>query len=371
MPRHNPPHTTIFTAFLAIIVSFASGQAPIQADSATANSRPIQGPATPAQSPAPPAATARPAPPARPRSGEILPPLIAEPTSMDFGFLPPNTSGEGMILLRNTSDAPVIIKIVQPSCKCTTTTDLIGKQIAPGGTTELQIKLDGAPAMGMRRSSVKIFVEGFVSPLEVAVKGEVSLPVRTVPPYINAVEQKNLTGRFVVESLDGKPFRILSSTGAPLSIEGLDAAPDQPRLSYIVGYDLTAFTEDLPSYILLETDAPGAGVVEQRVRGAKIPKKYSVALTDTRCNIGLIPAKTSKNALFTITNPGLTVDSVSTTSTDATIKLAATEPAKGGGLNVIITVTPRDGVTGIVRVPVDLSVNGRTVPLEIIANVRP
>ncbi len=368
MPSLYLQTTAILPVFLGIIVSLVSAQEVPRVDPEAASSRPVQTPAPHARQ----SATAtRPAPPARPRASESLPPLVAEPTSMDFGFLPPNTPGEGTILLRNTSDAPVTIQIVQPSCKCTTMTDLIGKHIAPGATAEFQITLDGAPAMGMRRSSIKIFVEGFANPLEVVVKGEVSLPVRIVPPYINAVEQKNLTGQFIVESIDGKPFRILSSTGAPLSIQGLDAAHDQPRSSYIVGYDVTSFGEDLPSYILLETDAPGAGVVEQRVRGAKIPKKPIIGMTDTRCNIGLIPAKTSKNAVFTITNSGLAVDSVSTTSTDATIKLATTEPAKGGGLNLVITVTPRDGVTGILRVPVNLTVNGRTVPLEIIANVRP
>lgn len=321
----------------------------------------------------PPAPPARPVPKTqqRPKSVASAPPLVAEPASLDFGFLPPNTPGEGTILLRNTGDKPLTINLIQPTCKCTTTTDLVGKQIAPGGSAELQIKLDGAPAMGVRRSSVKVMVDGYGPALEVTVKGEVSLPVRVVPPYINAVEQKNLTGRIILESLDRKPFRILSSFGAPISIQGFDGAVDEPRSSYLVGYDLTSLVGTMPTFIFFETDAPGAGVVDVRVRQDKAPKKPLIAVMDTRCNVGLIPAKTSKDALFTLMNSAIVVESVSTTSTDATVSLARTEPAKGGGVNAFVTVTPREGFTGILRLPVIFKTATQSAEFEVIASVRP
>ena len=145
----------LFTSFSAVLMlvmaNYAIAQAPAPAPTASPSER-----AVPAR---------RPAPPARPEAAPAraiadAPPMVSEPASIDFGFLPPNTPGEGIVLLRNTSDKPLTINLVQPSCKCTTISDLVGKQIPPGGTVELQIKLDGAPAMGVRRSSVKVMVDG-------------------------------------------------------------------------------------------------------------------------------------------------------------------------------------------------------------------
>ena len=335
--------------------------------------------ASPSPSDPPPAPTAspsaravparRPAPPTRAIAD--APPLVSEPASIDFGFLPPNTPGEGIVLLRNTSDKPLTINLVQPSCKCTTISDLVGKQIPPGGTLELQIKLDGAPAMGVRRSSVKVMVDGYGRALDVAVKGEVSLPVRIVPPYINAIEQKNMTGRVILESTNKKPFRILSSLGGPISIQGFDVTKDEPRSSYVVGYDLTALSKDLPSYVYFETDAPEAGVVDVRVRHENAPKKPLISVMDVRCNVGFIASGTSKEAIFTLTNPGTVLESVTTTSVDATVALARTEPAKSGGINAFITVKPRDGFTGILLLPITFKTATLSADFQVIASVRP
>ena len=359
----------LFPAVLMLVMAnyaIAQAASPAPSDPASATTARPSERAVPAR---------RPTPPVRPDAvepraiAEVLP-LVSEPANMDFGFLPPNTAGEGIVLLRNTSDKPLTINLVQPSCKCTTISDLVGKQIPPGGTVELQIKLDGAPAMGVRRSSVKVMVDGYGRALEVVVKGEVSLPVRIVPPYINAIEQKNMTGRVILESTNKKPFRILSSLGGPISIQGFDGTKDEPRSSYVVGYDLTALSSDLPSYIYFETDAPEAGVVDVRVRQEKAPKKPMIAVMDVRSNVGLIPSGTSKEATFTLTNPGTVLESVTTTSVDATVALARTEPAKGGGVNAFVTVTPRDGFTGILLLPVTFKTATQSADFQVIANVR-
>ena len=166
-----PKAKHLFTSFSAVLMlvmandAFAQSPAPATADPAPAPTASPSDRTVPARRPAPPA---RPeAAPARAIAG--APPMVSEPASIDFGFLPPNTPGEGIVLLRNTSDKPLTINLVQPSCKCTTTSDLVGKQIPPGGNVELQIKLDGAPAMGVRRSSVKVMVDGYGSALDVAV----------------------------------------------------------------------------------------------------------------------------------------------------------------------------------------------------------
>ena len=324
---------------------------------------------TPQSKPAP-----RVPPAQRPLSKSVAeaPPLVADPVALDLGFLAPNTPGEGTVTIKNTGTLPVTINAVVASCKCTTINDLVGKIIAPSGSETITIKLDGAPAMGVRRSSVKVTVDGFARALDIAVKGEVSLPVRVVPPYINAIEQKNLTGRLIIESLDRKPFRILSEKGGGgFSIQGFDGATEAPRSSYVVSYDLSASAKDLPSHLLFETDAVGAGVVDVRVRSERAPKKPAIQFSDVRCNLGLIPAKSSKEALFTIANGTRVVESVTTTSSEATIALARTEPGNDGARNVFITVTPAAEFAGILVLPIVLKTATHRAELEVIASVRP
>lgn len=275
------------------------------------------------------------------------------------------------MLIRNTSPIPLTINAVVPSCKCTTLSDLVGKEIPPGSTVELKVKLDGAPAMGVRRSSVKISVNGYGRALEVAVKAEVTMPVRIVPPYINTVDQKNLTGRVIVESIDRAPFKILSTLGAPVSIQGFDAAVDAPRNSYIVAYDLESLSADLPPFIYFETDAPGAAVVDARVRHLNAPKKPLISTIDTRCNLGSISANVPAEALFTVVNGSVVIQGVTTTSKDATVALARTEPTNDRGINVFVTVTPRSGFSGILLLPIVLTTATHPASLEVVASVKP
>ncbi len=307
-------------------------------------------------------------------AGRVVPdpsPLVADPPSLDLGFLAPNVAGAGKVVLRNTGDKTLTITHVQPSCKCTTPSNLVGTQIPPGGTADLEIKLDGASAMGARNSAVKVMVEGYARALDVSIKAEVSLPIRIVPPYINAIEKKNLTGKIILESIDRKPFRILSSSGAPISIEGFDPAVDAPRNSYIVGYDLTATTAQQPGFIYFETDAPDAGVVDVRIRSDKPPKKSALAVADGRCNVGLIAAGTSKEAVFTLANPTVELESVATTSPDAIVALVRTEVVKDVGRKVYVTVTPREGFSGILLLPVTLKSPALSGEVLIVASVRP
>lgn len=313
-------------------------------------------------------------PAARPtgdRATPAKPPLKANPVSMDFGFLAPNTPGVGTVELRNTSDSPLTIELVQPSCKCTTINDLAGRVIAPGEAVGLEIKLDGAPAMGVRRSSVKIIVAGFARPLDISIKGEVSMPVRTVPAYINAVDNKNLTGRFVVESIDRKPFRILSTRGAPVTFDAPVGVDSEPKSTYIVSYDLTELVGAMPGFVYFETDSPGAAVVDIRVRNERTVKPVSIRMQDMRCNIGLVQVGIASEAKFTVIDPLQSVESVATTSKDASVELVRTEKGEGRNTIVIVKVTPMAGVKGLLVVPITLHSKGASQEVEVIASVKP
>lgn len=326
----------------------------------------------PADKPKQPAPAREGATPAQPRTGAPAPPLAAEPPIADLGFLAPNTAGEGTVQILNTGSTPLTITGVQPSCKCTTPNDLVGKVIEAGKSIEMKVKLDGAPAVGPRNSSVKIMVNGFTRALDIPVRAEVTLPVRCVPPYVNAVEGKNLIGRLVLESIDGKPFKILSMSGAQMVIQYGDGSEDAPRSSWVVTYDISGVPPEspLPSYLLFETDAAGAGVVDVRVRSRNPPQKPKIAVVEQRLNIGRVAAGTSGTATFDFKLKDMKVDSVTTTSPDATVELTSTALGAEEGTAVSVRITPRPGISGIITVPIAVRAGPRAADVEAVLSVR-
>ncbi len=310
--------------------------------------------------------------PAQPRTGAPVPPLAAEPPTADLGFLAPNTAGEGTVRILNTGSTPLTISQVQPSCKCTTLDNLVGKVIEAGSSIEMKVKLEGAPAVGPRNSSVKIMVDGFTRPLDIPVRAEVTLPVRCVPPYVNAVEGKNLIGRLVLESIDGKPFKILSMTGAPMVVQYGDGPQDAPRSSWVVTYDISGVPAGslLPAFLLFETDAAGAGVVDVRVRSRNPPQKPKIPVIEQRLNIGRVAKGTSGTATFVFKLKDMKVDSVTTTSPDATVELAATAPGAEDGTAVSVRITPRADASGIITVPIAVRAGPRAADVEAVLSVR-
>ena len=348
----------------------------------TAAAPPVEGQSAPPPTEAakPPARGRDGGAPAQPRTVAPAPPLTAQPPVADLGYLAPNAVGEGTVQILNSGSVPLTITQVQPSCKCTTPSDLVGKIIEPGKTVELKVKLDGAPAVGPRNSSVKILVDGFTRPLDVPVRAEVTLPVRCVPPYVNAVEGKNLIGRLVLESIDGKPFKILAMSCAPMVIQYGDGPEDAPRPSWVVTYDITSAAASagdgaakdarLPAFLLFETDAPGAGVVDVRVRSRNPPQKPKIAVIEQRLNIGRVAAGTNGTATFVFKLKDMKVDAVTTTSTDAAVELASTAPGAEDGTAVSVRITPRAGVTGIITVPIAVRAGPRAADVEAVLSVR-
>ena len=311
---------------------------------------------------------------ARGRSVEgVAPPLRAEPKVVDFGFLMPNTPGVGTVMLTNTSEAPITIETVSASCKCTTINKIDGVVIAPGAVQSLEVKLDGAPAMGMRRSSVKIIVSGFGRPLDIPVRAEVSLPVRIVPPYVNAVGGKNLTGRVIVESIDRSPFRVLSTVGGSLRAEGDTDAAAPARASYIYGYDLVASADALPQFLYFETDSPKAPLVEVRVRSEKIDRSQAIDLLDTRALAGRVAPGGSAELAFTTRTARQRVDRVELDAgapAGSRVELVGVDATADGGQSIRVKVAFPADAQGIVRVPLSISAGAVTQSAEVIASVR-
>jgi len=127
---------------------------------------------------------------------------------------------------------------------------------------DLQAALAASPNPGPKTAAIKILVNGYPRPLEVDLKAEISLPIRAIPPYINAVQGKNTKGRIVIESIDKSPFTICSVHGNVPNLVGFDPKTDEPRSKYIMTYDLEDIPVPYPRYLLVSTDNPDVPIID-------------------------------------------------------------------------------------------------------------
>jgi hypothetical protein len=194
-------------------------------------------------------------------------PLLAEPSALDLGFRRPGQSASGQVILTNASPEPVVIAAIQPTCSCTTTSDLVGQSVPPGGSVSFEATLAGSEVPGPKRSTIKVLAEGAARPLEIEVRAEVSEVVRALPNAIHPPPVGPAEGRIVVESLDRQPFSVLSSDRRAPRFIGFDPRRFNPDSLYVIQTDLGSLPrERWPALWLIETDRADCPVIAVRVR---------------------------------------------------------------------------------------------------------
>ena len=193
-------------------------------------------------------------------------PVVLEPAEHDLGKIAPGSSQVRTFKLRNTGGAPVKIVSAFPSCKCTTLTDLAGKEIPAGGEVELQASLDAPRTPGMKDAKVFVNLEGGARPLVARLHGDVTLPVQPSPPFVDALKG-NRTGTIEFASTDGKPFRVLAVDGAAPQFTDFDPAKDAPRSHYLVRWDLAMVPDGkFRQWMVVETDRADCALIPIRIR---------------------------------------------------------------------------------------------------------
>jgi len=328
-----------------------------------------------AVAPAPPS---RPAPPAR---GEAAPPVEAtpeaeaaapirlDPPTWDFGYVAPKSVNKAEFKIWNMSAAEIEIAAVAASCKCTTLVDIAGKKIPPGGFVTLEAQLDAAASVGVKGASVKVLIDGFPRVSEVFMRSEVTLPIRVVPGYINAMAGKAQKGKLVVESIDKKPFRICSAHGHPPQIDGFDPETDQLRARYILHYDLEAFgADELPRYWIIETDREDCPAADVLVRHDTLRLKRGIrGVSDMKLSAGRIDpgGESLIEVEFTGQKTPLVFTSAELTSTMATAEISEQEMVEDVA-RVTVRITAKEGATGLLYAPLLLKTELATQRQEII-----
>lgn len=314
-----------------------------------------------AQSPAstPPARQMIPGPPT----------LRAEPSSVEFGFVPVGESRKATVTLTNTGSAPVRIIAVQASCACTTTSDLAGQEIPPGATATFDATLGAAPAAGPKHATIKVLAEGFERVLEVEVRAEIAESLRAVPSAITPPPNGPKVGRVVVESVDRQNFRVVSSNGGPPQFLGFDPARDAPRSTYVLRTDLSQIPEDRrPPYWLVETDRRDCPVLAVRVRDEHLSVPPVLRMRDFVAGLGVAaPGQPREVTLECLERLDGEVTVAGTARVAA--ELVSVTPSKDGS-TVKLRLTPAAGLSGALFDRVELRAMGKVQPLQVWAVVR-
>jgi hypothetical protein len=317
--------------------------------------RPAATPAAPRQ--APPAAT--PTPPATTPTTPIvasnqmvdsLPPVEVTPPSIDMGVVPPKTSKSGIAELKNTGTTPLKILAVTPSCKCTTTNELAGTIIPPGGSVKLEATLEPVSMPQTQKAELRILIEGYGKILSVPVRGETAMPVRANPTLINAVEGQPRAGRFVVESIDRKPFTICAVGGRKPEFLGFRPGVDQPKSTYLLKYDLDTWQPTFPAYLVIETDREDCPAFDVWIRSENTIPRPGFRMKDYRVNLGRVDVGASVETSVEMEDPGEDMLAAESMVPEIGVELLGQSVSQVGEAmvrKVNLRVTPRTQQTGL------------------------
>jgi len=303
------------------------------------------------------------------------PPIELEPGEMHFGVLPPGGKGRGVGRIRNVGDQPLRIAQSRPSCGCVKFEDISGRVIPPGETLTFKVGMDMKPGLGEKMQRVVIFFEGYDGFVSYFTKAEVSLPVRTVPPYMTAVQ--TLTGQLRVESINGEPFNILGVQGQAPNFASY--SPGQPpRSSYTLNWDLTEPDRagEVPWFYVIETDHPDAPLVDVRVRHlstkpSRPPNRQWQPLAQRKV-IGLVQSNQTVEFKTKIEYPGRAPAAqdahvrAASANIDAELVSAAPDDRY---LVFTIRVTPKQTQPGLFYEQIEFGASGYTAPLRIIGKI--
>lgn len=253
-------------------------------------------PAAAAQTPAPTTATATDAPATAP---QVTPPaagaVTVDQANVELGFITPRSTINHTFRITNTGGIPLKVMAVKPSCTCTTTINLDGKVIAPGATLEVPASMRAPASTGQKQVMVNVVLQGLPKVIELRMAGEIAFPVRATTsvqgkdvPYVDAdTDPSRVRGTVKLKSTDGKPFLVRAVQGQPPVVEAFDPSKDAPRAEYTVAYDLTSLPK-VPSYLVIETDHPGARLIDLRVRHATTHIKPVLSLAEFRASAGCV-----------------------------------------------------------------------------------
>ncbi len=304
--------------------------------------------AAPAAAPRAPAAAL-----ARVGSIEVEHPIV------DLGFLTPRATVSHTFTLQNKGTSPVTVLAAKPSCTCTTTLELAGQVIPPGGSLDVPVSMKAPASTGAKQVAVQIVFKGISEVLSLQLKGEIAYAVRGTTvvggvevPYVDAAtDPARLIGEVKLRAIDDQPFLVKSVQGRPPMVVAFDPAQDAPRREYTVRYDLTGFPS-VPPYLVIETDHPAARLLDLRVRHEATRLAPALSFAEFRANGGC-PKPGEAVPLEVDIKHMATLELVGVSSGDARFDAALVGQRGDAAVRTIaFTVTPKPTTSGFALFPV-------------------
>ena len=302
--------------------------------------------------------------PTNPGAGQA--PLEVVPRVVQFGVVDPGTTLETVVTLTNQSDSPLRILQAQPSCTCTTL-DLDNKVIPARGSIEVPIEMETNRAVGIKKAIVQLRIQGYGKFTTIDLRAEPAWAVRTQPLYLGVRERagqpERRRGTVNLQSLDQRPFKVLSTQGSAPEFVGFDPASDAPRSQYTIKYDLSMYgCDDLPPYYIIRTDHPKAELFDMRVRHdpcTRITPKIN--MEDFRSSLGVVQPGEQVTVSLVFKKPR--ADILSATSTNYLVDTRIVERVRDGKnikVQVMTTISPT-APDGLFQVPILFTDGTRTV----------
>ncbi|MCE9618326.1 MAG: DUF1573 domain-containing protein [Planctomycetes bacterium] len=204
------------------------------------------------------------------------------PSQIDFGVIKPGSRQKGEFKIQNKGTTAVKIESAFPSCKCTTISDLAGKEIPAGGEIDLIASLDAPRTPGPKDAKVFVTIAGDPQPLIAKMQGDVQLPLLVQPTYIDALKGK-MQGVVEISSPNGTPFHVLSCDGATPVFAGFDPAKDAPQSSYRLRWDFSMVPDGkMQQWWCVETDVADCPIVPFRIRHESTGLRFDPKMDERR-----------------------------------------------------------------------------------------
>ena len=296
---------------------------------------------------------------------------------LDFGYRKPLSFEQGIVTLVNMGEEPLKIETTRGECACTVAT--ANKEIVqPGESVDLLIGLEVPPELGPVHKQVIVTVEGYEFPFLTSIQAESGLPVR-----VNGGGRASIVvdrvGTMTLDSIEGRPFKVISINGREPIYTNFNPERDRPRAQYVVGYDFSDLAIiDTPRRVIVETDHPGARMIDvQAMIAGAVPLSLPHKWRPVRDHIvmGSIPMDKPSKTIMVMTGKPLIPGEKFTCrsrSLDARVDIVgAYPPQNGGGIQIDLKVTPRGGFEGFLHAIVDITLENDATSLEIFARVMP
>lgn len=192
------------------------------------------------------------------------------PEVLDLGEMIVGQPKTAPYTVRNAGTEPLVVESIKGGCGCTTVSAAPKEPLAPGASFTVQVTVDPGKRGGidLAKPLYVTYAGGVVESAQI--KGRIRAVAAVVPSTIDAIDVSKTTARVSIDSIDGRPFRVIGV--APEGILALPAqlAPERvPRSGLELAFSYDAWDRaGRPGTLVVSTDLPGAAEIVVPVRSS-------------------------------------------------------------------------------------------------------